>query len=61
MDIIDVTINNLEKLSEVLDMKSGESHTFNTEWGYYLGQMAFELYKDAQSLRAQKEMFGGLV
>lgn len=61
MDIIDMTIDNLEKLSEVLDRKSGEPHTYNTDWGYYLGQMAFDLYKDAQMLKERKYMFGSVL
>lgn len=52
MNILDTTISNMEKMSNVLDLKCAEYQ--DSDFGFYLGQLSFELYKDAQALKDNK-------
>lgn len=44
-------INNLDKMSSVLEKVANKPENYNTEWAYYLEQMSWSLYKHANELR----------
>lgn len=51
-------ISNLERMSEVLDKVANKPENYNTEWAYYLEQMSFSLYKQANELRDLESLLG---
>lgn len=57
---IDQAIKNLETISQVLQKSSLDPKNYNTDFSYYLEQISWALFKDAQELRARKELFGSL-
>jgi hypothetical protein len=44
-------IINLEKTIEVIDRVSNEDKHFNTEYGFMLQQLSYEMYRSAQQLK----------
>lgn len=44
-------INNLDKMSSVLEKVANKPENYNTEWAYYLEQMSWSLYRHANELR----------
>jgi len=51
-------INNLEIISQVLEREANKPKNYNTDWGYYLEQMSWQMYKQANELRDLEYMLG---
>lgn len=56
---IELTIQNMKLLSQVLEKKSIEDKFYNTDYGYYLEQMSFELHKHSAELQEIEYRYGG--
>jgi len=50
-------ITNLEKTIEVIDRVSNEDKHFNTEYGFMLQQLSFEMYRSAQQLKEMDYLY----
>ncbi len=44
-------IKNLETMSDALSKASSNPKFYNTDYGYYLEQMSYQLYRDAAELK----------
>lgn len=44
-------INNLQLMSDALEKASNRPDLYNTDLGYYLEQMSYQMHKDACELR----------
>ncbi len=49
----------MKLLSQVLEKKSIEDKFYNTDYGYYLEQMSFELHKHSAELQEIEYRYGG--
>lgn len=52
------TISNLELMSSVLEKEANKPNVYNTDWGYYLEQISWSLYKQANELRDIEHILG---
>lgn len=57
---LEEAINNLELLSQELERCSFKKSIYNSDFGYYLEQMSWEMHRMANETRAHKEIFGGV-
>jgi hypothetical protein len=55
---LELAIQNLKLLSKVLEVKANEDKFYNTEFGYLLENLSFELNKHSVDLREIDYLFG---
>jgi hypothetical protein len=60
MNEIAASIQTLSLMSEKLEMFSNRERIYNTDYAFYLDQLAAEMYKMANELREINYMFGGV-
>lgn len=53
------TVSNLEKMGQVLSTAANKPENYNTDWAYYLEQMSFSLFRQADDLRDLMYLFEG--
>lgn len=51
-------IKNLEVISDHLDNEANKKKNYNSDWGYYLEQMSWQMYQQANELRVLEYTYG---
>lgn len=57
-ETIQQAVNNMELLSSAFEKAACDPKHYNTEFAYYLEQMSWNLYKDAQELKLRSDVLG---
>lgn len=58
MNTIELAVKNLEVLSEALEKASMNPKHYNSDFSYYLEQISWSMYRDAQELKERSFLFG---
>lgn len=54
---LDEAIKNLEITMQALDKAANDEKIYNTDFGYMLEQMSFEMQRSASNLREMRHMY----
>jgi len=57
---IQQAINNMELVSSAFEKAANDPKNYNTEFSYYLEQLSWDLYKDAQEIKGRMDLIGGI-
>ena len=60
LNTIECAINNLELLSSVLEKCANTQALYNSDFGYYLEQMSWEMHRMASETKKRKILFAGI-
>jgi hypothetical protein len=52
-------ISNLELMSKALEVASNSPQNYNSDWGFYLEQMSWQMHKQAKELKELSYLFDG--
>lgn len=58
LNTVEEAINNLELLSQELEKCSIKKEIYNSDFGYYLEQMSWEMHRMANETRERKSLWG---